>query len=100
MYSFNFQNALPPEIHKLQPSITYQNNALNLLYIIDWVRHHCYPWLEPPPLPLLLGPKISDFGGRGATFRTPPYNFVRLTGDTTPPINRSGSETVKNINEV
>ena len=40
-YNFNFQHAFSPAILNLQPSFTYQNNALTLLSIKDWV---CHPW--------------------------------------------------------
>ena len=40
-YNLNFQHAFSPIILNLQPSFTYQNTALTLLYIKDWV---CHPW--------------------------------------------------------
>ena len=52
----------------LQPSMKYQNNALNFLYIIDWVFH---PWV----LYITLG--LSDFGGGGYPL---PYSVFKNFG--------------------
>ena len=56
-YSFNFQNAISPEIiFRLYPLVTHQNIALYLLYIKDWVSN---PW------DFMCHLQLEYFGGRG-----------------------------------
>ena len=55
---------------KLQPLITYQNNALNLLYRIDWVCH-------PSNLGVTLGSiKFGNFWRVELLIRTPHYSVL------------------------